>query len=125
MMEPEIKAEWIKRLRSGDYVQGINALRDNYDKHCCLGVLCEIAVEREITERWENYAEWPGTYAYGSNDDDSLKTGTMPDEVWKWAGLYDDVGSYKDNYNDVATLTHLNDTGSTFDEIANVIERYF
>lgn len=41
MMDPEIKAKWIKKLRSGQYEQGRGRLV-NDDKHCCLGVLCNV-----------------------------------------------------------------------------------
>lgn len=44
-MNPEFKQPWIDALRSGKYEQGRNALcKDN--KFCCLGVLCEINIEK-------------------------------------------------------------------------------
>lgn len=33
--------KWVQALRSGEYKQGKDALRDN-DKFCCLGVACEV-----------------------------------------------------------------------------------
>ena len=45
-MNKRIKNRWIKALRSGEYVQGTDALVTatdaGYDKFCCLGVLCDV-----------------------------------------------------------------------------------
>lgn len=44
-MNPKIKHDWLKALRSGKYKQGRHALR-NYNEegsdYCCLGVLCDV-----------------------------------------------------------------------------------
>lgn len=44
-LKPEIKAEWLRRLRSGDYVQMKGSLGrtmpDGECRRCCLGVLVE------------------------------------------------------------------------------------
>lgn len=40
-MNPHIKAKWLAALRSGDYAQTRNALRDR-SGYCCLGVLCDV-----------------------------------------------------------------------------------
>lgn len=45
-LKPEIKAEWLRRLRSGDYVQMKGGLGRNMPdgecQRCCLGVLVEV-----------------------------------------------------------------------------------
>ena len=41
-MNPELKEKWLKALRSGEYMQGIGALRDVNDQYCCLGVLADV-----------------------------------------------------------------------------------
>ena len=41
-MNKELKAKWIAALRSGEYPQTRQALRDDQG-FCCLGVLCEVA----------------------------------------------------------------------------------
>lgn len=41
-MNAALKAKWVDALRSGDYQQGEMFLRRD-GKHCCLGVLCELA----------------------------------------------------------------------------------
>ena len=47
-MDKELKAKWVKALRSGEYAQGTGQLRDG-DSYCCLGVLCEIAKVRFLS----------------------------------------------------------------------------
>ncbi len=43
-MTKYLKNKWIKALRSGDYKQTTCHLCDTaLDKHCCLGVLCDIS----------------------------------------------------------------------------------
>lgn len=45
-MNKEFKAKWLTALRSGEYKQGRNFLRqtnpNGKDRFCCLGVLCDI-----------------------------------------------------------------------------------
>lgn len=41
-MDKQWKEDWVEALRSGEYVQGRNAL-DRRERQCCLGVLCDIA----------------------------------------------------------------------------------
>lgn len=45
-MKPEIKAEWLKRLESGNYKHCKCALCNEHNQHCCLGVLAEYLVEQ-------------------------------------------------------------------------------
>jgi hypothetical protein len=42
-MDPILKANWCKALRSGEYVQGQGTLRNDAGQYCCLGVLCVVA----------------------------------------------------------------------------------
>jgi len=48
-MNPEVKAQWIEALESGEYTQGRGALTkvgpDGSRSHCCLGVLTDLAVK--------------------------------------------------------------------------------
>lgn len=111
-MNPKIKAKWVKRLRSGEYRQGRRALRTTVageDHFCCLGVLCEIAVDEGVIPAPEiaEGARWyDGSSVY------------PPPSVVQWADLPDvnpAVGASR--------LADLNDTyGCTFDEIADMIE---
>lgn len=135
-MNEDIKKEWVRRLRSKDYKQGQNVLRheplNGPTEYCCLGVLCEIAVEAGIAER---------TGLPGSDEFDDLlrvvnyktvlddRETELPLEVYQWAGLPDDnpcvnyvdpeYGSQRDS------LAELNDGGYTFEQLAMLIEEQF
>ena len=105
-MDPRIKKEWVKRLRSGDYEQGIDLLKTPQNKYCCLGVLADIFLDEKDLD-W-NYCEL--------NEDVYL----IP-EIAEWAGL----GGYGDDISVdeiKETLVSMNDDGHSFNEIADVIE---
>lgn len=46
-LNPDVKAKWVKALRSRKFKQGRMALR-NGARFCCLGVLCEVAVAEGV-----------------------------------------------------------------------------
>lgn len=46
-LDPEVKAKWVEALRSGKYKQGRYNLHYK-DTYCCLGVLCEVAVQEGV-----------------------------------------------------------------------------
>ena len=48
----EIKENWLKALKSGDYTQGTGCLLSD-GKHCCIGVLCDILPNMSIHENGE------------------------------------------------------------------------
>lgn len=107
-MNQEIKAKWVAALRSGKYPQGKEFL-NNGGKFCCLGVLCEIAIDeglpvnKDMTSVEVHY-------------DDRLST--LPRSVCTWAGLGNDLPSAGRE-----SLSSLNDNGMPFTEIADIIER--
>lgn len=124
-MNPEIKVEWIRRLRSGDYEQGRGTLcRDN--TYCCLGVLSEIASERRIVDRVELVDDGLTFVCYSED------TTTLPVAVQDWAGISSCVGRFmlpgslktRDDRKRLS-LASLNDTGFTFSQIADIIEVCF
>ncbi len=49
--EKQLVLDWIKALNSGEFKQGMGSLktitREGEVRHCCLGVLCEIAKIKE------------------------------------------------------------------------------
>lgn len=113
-MNPIIKDKWIAALKSGEYTQGPSRLKIRYDndeiRHCCLGVLCELARVESITN------EYPllSSYAFGASK--HTATNTMPaSDVLTWAEL----AAYQAD-----VLAGLNDSGWSFDRIAEYIQEY-
>jgi hypothetical protein len=127
-MNPEIKAQWVAALRSGDYEQGMSRLvtvrGDGTFDYCCLGVLCDLAVKADvpltvldegISRSYDNY------------------NGLLPQAVRDWAGFTEDSaidtgeGEFRvhvgiSEAGDPIDLAELNDGGDSFDKIAELIE---
>lgn len=149
-LKPEVKTLWLEALRSGRYEQGEKNLeRDG--KFCCLGVLCDLAVQAGVIEKkGTSLLSGDGLVAYGT-DSDLYHTALPPAAVHRWAvdyveseDVYDDYipqipipeGKLKDwtsmlNEGDPLVradqigLTTLNDQiGLNFDQIADLIEEY-
>lgn len=110
-MNPEVKKLWVDVLRSGNYKQSKLHLRDN-DGYCCLGVLCELAVQHKIIP---SANRWDSVYAY---DGDIY---ALPDSVTFWAGLPNsDPRVVICGTSEI--LSAHNDFGITFEQIADAIE---
>jgi hypothetical protein len=119
-MNKEIKAHWIAKLREEGRRQTGGTLRDASGAQCCLGVLCEVAIEDGVIEA-PTLPEGAKHYEYRYTTDeghDLWEAALLPGPVWRWAGLYDsnpDVGS--------RAAAYLNDDlNYTFPEIADAIE---
>ena len=128
-MNPEVKKKWVAALRSNEYLQCKYKLKKSTG-FCCLGVLCDVHAKEFNKDSWIV----DGCNKYNNHDE------TLPDVVCEWAGLiagsasispslaYFRVGEYidKDDNNIRKTLADLNDEkGKNFNEIADVIEKYF
>ena len=48
-MKKNIMKRWVSALRSGEFKQGKGALEAK-GKHCCLGVLCELALVEGVCD---------------------------------------------------------------------------
>ena len=104
----EIIEDWVKNLRSGEYEQGKYKLV-NEGKFCCLGVLANTLVKKEIG-KWENCV-----YKLDEVDSSSI---CLSNKTVNLLGFDKDI--YDQNYK---PLWQLNDRDDyTFDQIANVIE---
>jgi hypothetical protein len=120
-MKKEIALEWVKDLRSGEFVQGNGELEkvvyDDEDKpfteYCCLGVL---------GVQYNRTAPVP----LPLKGEEFL----LP-ELKEWSGMADDAGTPT---NDTAcavlqklfadqSLAGANDNGATFEQIADFIEK--
>lgn len=111
-MNGDVKALWVEALRSGKYQQGTDYLHRLDDTYCCLGVLCDLAVQYGQVDEPVQYGEI--AYKYGS---DQFGNSILPEEVQKWAGL-----PSADPHVDESCLSALNDDGKSFNEIANLIQ---
>lgn len=101
-MNPEYKTPWLEALRGGQYSQGEGLLRGS-GKHCCLGVLCDLA----------NPLGW-------YNDDYS-------DEDRHLLGAENELGSegrrlFGISAEEEKALIEMNDSGTPFAKIADFIE---
>lgn len=130
-MNPDIKALWVDALRSGDFEQSDKKLhvwnQDGDEMFCALGVLCAVAVDNGVDIPVVDYcyeeSDWldgepehmAGCYVY---DD---QTELLPTAVMAWAGL-DTPSAYIEGLD--ASLVTINDIGTPFTEIANLIERH-
>lgn len=148
-MDPEIKQLWLQALRSGTFPQGKHYL-DKSDSYCCLGVLCTIAESKNVVVR-EHYGDDEAFYRNPVNHSDQSSQ-ILPGVVMHWAGLGNEFAevtiSEEDFYSlglsytslsEVATvipdhdagtstiriaLTSMNDFGGSFEQIADIIEKY-
>lgn len=123
-MNPEIKAQWVAALRSGEYWQGQGRLAaateesDPEISYCCLGVLCDLAVKAGVDVTVETDGSGGKTFDGGRD--------FPPPKVLEWSGLEDHQWGlpqavyFDDNQFD--DLASLNDNGATFDQIADIIE---
>jgi len=127
MTNAEFKAKWLEALRSGEFKQTTGTLRAG-DSYCCLGVACEVARREGLVK-----AEWvkgtpvnpyinqdtfyfdeasgalpPSVSGYLTNEDDPVTKVTASDDDCEYSGR---------------TLSALNDSGMTFLEIADIIEK--
>lgn len=116
-MNPEIKARWVERLRSGEYVQARMSLRTQDNKFCCLGVLSQMAADEGVISQPELLPT--GQYSYHTDNDS--RTATLHPRVAEWAGIKSDLGAYGP-YN---SLAGDNDDGADFATIADTIEEHF
>lgn len=104
-MKKEVADAWVAALRSDEYKQGRQWLRDN-GKFCCLGVLCDIS----------KLGSWIGKSYL-------RETTILPLDVIEYAEMKSSRGLIGE-YGDIC-LTALNDNGKTFTDIADVIEKYW
>lgn len=126
MANQEAMRLWVEALRSGQYRQGKSKLRTNSGKrakHCCLGVLCEIARAQNV--------KVPRGWAAMS---------FLPESVVEWAQLEYDDPVLETEYEGwtppsggeqiqvlirAETASYANDSlQRTFEQIADMIENH-
>lgn len=114
-MKSDVKKLWLEALRSGEYEQGRSALANTNDEYCCLGVLCQLAVNNGVPIKVKKVQSGLGPVK--SYDDAKY---LLPQSVQEWAGL---ESSNPVVQGDIGTnLADMNDRRYSFDAIARVIE---
>jgi len=122
-MNPEIKQLWTGALRSETYKQEKGHLRVG-DGFCCLGVLCDLYEKQTPGAMWNEQRSDDSVRPFTSPSGERSEA-ALPYAVQQWAGLED---SNPDVYTEagrlsMSSLANLNDSGSTFREIADLIEK--
>lgn len=114
-MNKEIMQKWIKALRSGNYKQGKFKLRNSKNEFCCLGVLCNLHAEAHPEIARTEYSK--GSYMGYSIH--------LPEDVCKWAELSCPGGGFRYETGKIESLESLNDNGTSFSDIADIIEENY
>jgi hypothetical protein len=108
-MKKEVQEKWVAALRSGEYKQTREILRDE-EGFCCLGVLTDLYIQ-------ENGLEWgsdPDRSVYTFDDEEEIP----PSVVREWAGMQNwetSCGYLYYQLNDVENYS--------FEQIADIIEK--
>lgn len=151
-MNPDVKAKWIAALRSGNYKQAKHRLRiehtDGSASYCCLGVLCELYRQETGEGKWlDDLVNLPAQDAadndesYIAHDIISNNTNALasprfldgakdkdgevvPIAVRKWAALPQGNPTYGGPNGNDSSLADRNDAGYSFEQIADLIDRY-
>lgn len=132
-MRKDVAEKWAAALESGKYAQTTSALcrtksmpRPATDGEsfaaglCCLGVLCELAIESgvDLPRRVDD----GGLVHYGVDEETTI----LPREVRYWAGIGSNTGVVRDPRDHQRVeleLTVKNDGGATFEEIAALVRQ--
>lgn len=120
-MKQEYVKQWVEALRSGEYKQSQGQLRTD-EGYCCLGVLSAI-VKDEIGGCWNRndntpYPQWE--FIIGTDVSQSL----LPQEIVELVGMQTNEGTFPWSVFDWS-LIDMNDSGKSFEEIADVIEKHY
>lgn len=106
----DIQQKWIDALRSGEYKQGVGALRSSDGKFlCCLGVLCNIVAPDD----WVNEIETDGTSYWMHRGEVALPNV----EITNLVEIPKEYNHFPANLNDAHNYS--------FEQISDVLEHYF
>lgn len=124
-MNAEVRARWVAALRSGRYARGTGLLKITYTDgstyHCCLGVLCELAVQDGLLDARVS-AIGTGKWHFRGSDGNG-STAVLPRVVQPWAGLSSCDPGVVGNDGVRVGLSVINDSNRyEFDGIADLIE---
>ena len=113
-MFKDIADKWTDALRSGSYEQGAEFLRQNND-FCCLGVLCDLYIQEHNVDEPARKSWMMGSFRVSEGEHEDV---VLPLAVKEWSGMQSVEGVLTAS----DPLSTLNDQGSTFSEIADIIE---
>lgn len=132
-MKKEVMELWTTALESGEYQQtaltlvSVDIVNGDIIGHCCLGVLCELAVQQGVNvergggTRTNDYEPDDPRY---TPDDDYFPPVTfdggesyLPLSVMDWAGMKSKNGVLSG----LQSLSFQNDSGVPFSEISEII----
>lgn len=108
MLTKAFQETWAAALESGKYKQGTRQLRSEDNEYCCLGVASDLVCPTKWRHQWENNQGPWGVH----ESDGNFRTGYMARECRNEIGL---------THDDERVLSHMNDEGATFPEIAKYI----
>lgn len=151
MSKEELKQDWLRALRSGEYDQGMGVLRIDRAgprrEHCCLGVLCEIY--EHATPLFDEQSKFLGYATYAEDRDQQVVIHTdlsktnlaeilglneklSAEDIRKVRALFKDAYPHgkwaylqsrvPDNSIKADVLIGANDAGFSFEFVAAVIE---
>ena len=129
-MNTQIKEKWVNALLSGEYNQGTGKLRSP-NGYCCLGVLCDL-YDKENNVEWEYKGYEEDNCVHNPTDYWTLDSASefLPLSVKQWAELDSvipqikviEIDDEEESWEYVENLSELNDSGTSFSEIAELIQ---
>jgi hypothetical protein len=128
-LDKKVKKAWVADLRDKSHKQGDGVLRNQWDEFCCLGRLCEVAkglgyevVAVEPEDDGEGYYH----YSYKHSTDYEVLPGALAEDL----GIKENPSVTvphewveEDGFPEEWSLADINDSGKTFAEIADLIEK--
>ena len=127
MLNPNAQ-KWVDALRSGEYKQTRESLRNdegNEPKFCCLGVACDLYAKETNVDGWQKIETGVNTL-YKFVSEESSSEAALPRPVAEWLGLNSVEGEFDPELAGlrVCTLIALNDDRDRYDfkKIADIIE---
>lgn len=110
-----VQNAWLAELRSGRHTQGKRWLHQVSGEKCCLGVACWL--QRDTLTVGEFLSDGIARVSY-----DKCET-FMPGAALDVLGLLNPAGNPTPG-NGLKALAHLNDSGASFAEIADILEKH-
>jgi hypothetical protein len=118
-MPQALKTRWLEDLRSGKYEQGEGQLISQDDgeppKYCCLGVLCLSAGDPDELLAEDGHPRSVPTRAFAARHGIESDAKASNENNLNMNVVHDE--------DDVSSVTHLNDSGMSFIDIAALLEK--